>query len=118
MTTTANIDLAGRKCEPCSKGTPPIQGPRLDEYMSQIHGWELIDDKKLSKTYKFSGYLTGADFVHTVAEIANSEDHHPDICFTYGKVRIELSTHKIGALSENDFIMAAKIDAAHGERYS
>ena len=80
--------------------------------MGQVPGWELDEGaKQISKQFKFRDFIGAVNFVNNVADIAESEGHHPDIKINYNKVLLELSTHAIGGLSENDFILAAKVDA-------
>lgn len=82
-----------------------------NKYLSEVLGWELADDKKsISREFKFKDFKGSMGFVNRVADIANAENHHPDIYVFYDKVKLELSTHAIGGLSENDFILAAKIN--------
>ena len=106
----ATQHLVDQHCKPCTEGTPPLKGHELENMMSQIRDWDLVDEKLLTKTYKFEDYESSLDFVDEVGELAEQQGHHPEIHLSFGKVKIDLSTHKIGALSENDFIMAAKID--------
>ncbi len=81
--------------------------------MAKVSGWTLSDDvKQISKEYKFKDFLGAVNFVNKISEIAEEEGHHPDIHIFYNRVRLELSTHSIGGLSENDFILAAKIDGS------
>jgi len=97
---------------PCEGGVDPIDRAGAQKYLMQVPGWNLSEDaKKISKEYKFQDFIGAINFVNNVAEIAESENHHPDIKINYNKVLLELSTHAIGGLSENDFILAAKIDA-------
>jgi len=103
--------LAGRTCEPCRGGTKPLAGDELRAFCAQVNDWRLIDDARLRKTFKFPDFARALDFVNRVAEIAEQQGHHPDIYLAWGKADIELYTHKIGGLSESDFVMAAKIDA-------
>ncbi len=105
-------DLLNKKCVPCEGGTLPITKEYAGEYMEKVPGWTL-DDKglKISKEYKFKDFIGAINFINQVAELAEAEGHHPDIHINYNKVLLELSTHAIGGLSENDFIVAAKIDA-------
>lgn len=103
-------ELTKKKCEPCQKGTPPLTGEPLDSLMQQLEGWELIDEKKITKKYTFQDFAQALAFVNKVGALAESEGHHPDISFGWGKVKISLMTHKIGGLSESDFIFAAKCD--------
>lgn len=81
-----------------------------NQYMSEVLGWELVDNKKIKKEYKFKDFQDSLNFVNSVGALAEEEQHHPNITIIYNKVRITLSTHAIGGLSQNDFIMAAKID--------
>lgn len=104
--------LTEQKCQPCEKGTAPLQGESLEKLLNQLDdGWEILEGKKLAKEYKFKNFLEALEFTNRVGECAESEGHHPDIFLTWGKVRLTLWTHTIGGLSENDFILAAKADA-------
>lgn len=106
-------DLASKKCLPCEAGTPPLTREEAGKLLSEVSGWELVEDGeklKIRKRFKFGTYLEGIDFVNQVAKISESEDHHPDLFVGYQKVTVNLTTHVIGGLSENDFIVAAKID--------
>jgi len=107
------MDLLNKKCVPCESGTAPLAGEKLAAYLPGLsEGWQVVDDeKKLKREFKFADFKTAMAFVNRVAELAETEGHHPDIYIYYGRVVIELSTHNIGGLSENDFIMAVKIDA-------
>ncbi len=79
--------------------------------LGHVAGWSLSDDmKKISKLFKFKTYVEAMDFANKITPIAESEGHHPDLAIGWGKVEVELTTHSIGGLSENDFILAAKID--------
>lgn len=108
-------DLLKKKCVPCEgKGIKPFTRMEAEDYLAQTSGWILDQDaKKISKEYKFKDFIGAINFVEKVAEIAEEEGHHPDIQIHYNKVLLELSTHAIGGLSENDFIIAAKIDAGN-----
>ena len=107
-------DFASKKCVACEGGVPPIPQNQAEEYVKETPGWELAeDDKKLKRGFKFKDFKEAMEFVNKVAEVANEEDHHPDIYIFYNEVNLELSTHAIGGLSENDFIMAAKINEIH-----
>lgn len=91
---------------------PPLATEEIQKYLPHVPGWEVLDDKKIRKNYKFKDFKEAMGFVNKVAELAEQEGHHPDILIHgWNKVRLELSTHAIGGLSENDFILAAKIDA-------
>lgn len=102
----------GAGCVPCEKkGVKPFDRAQAEEYMNNVSGWSLSDDaKKISKEYLFKDFIGSVDFINSVADVAEAEGHHPDIFIFYNKVRLELSTHSIGGLTENDFIVAAKMD--------
>ena len=98
---------------PCEKkGIKPFDRAEAEDYLAQTVGWTL-DEKaqRISKEFKFKDFIGAINFVERVADIAEMEGHHPDIHIYYNRVLLELWTHAIGGLSENDFIVAAKIDA-------
>jgi len=103
-------ELTSKHCEPCEGGTPPLGEREIERLLGQLDGWNVIEGRKLEKEYRFADFREALAYVNRLGEVAEAEGHHPDICFTWGKVRIELSTHSIGGLSENDFILAAKAD--------
>jgi 4a-hydroxytetrahydrobiopterin dehydratase len=104
------MDLTQKHCVPCEGGTLPLPPNAVAEYMNRVSGWKVVDNLKISKEMKFKDFKEAMAFVNHVARIAEAEQHHPDIYVFYDLVRLELSTHAIGGLSENDFILAAKID--------
>ncbi|MBY0376879.1 4a-hydroxytetrahydrobiopterin dehydratase [Patescibacteria group bacterium] len=106
-------ELAKKKCIPCEgKGIKPFTKEEAEDYLTQTAGWHLSEDsRKISKEYKFQDFLGAVNFVNYVAEIAEEQGHHPDITINYNKVTLELSTHAVGGLSENDFILVANIDS-------
>lgn len=104
-------DLANMNCVPCSVGAPTLEENEIKKLMKSLKdGWDVIDNKKLEKTYKFKNFKEALDFTNKVGALAEEEGHHPDVYLSWGKVVIRLWTHKIGGLHENDFILAAKID--------
>lgn len=107
-------NLLKKKCIPCEKkGIKPFDRSEAEDYIAQTNGW-VLDEKaeKISKEYKFQDFIGAVNFVNLIADIAEEEGHHPDLLIhDYNKVLVTLSTHSIGGLSENDFILAAKIDA-------
>lgn len=105
------MKLSEKKCVACEGGVAPLQGKELRTYLEEVENWELVEGKKIKKEFVFKNFKEALAFVHKVGEIAEEEGHHPDIhLVSYKKVIIELWTHAIGGLSENDFIVAAKID--------
>lgn len=105
-------DLRARKCKPCEGGVEPLPAAAAQALLQELRGWELVDGRAIRKTVKCTDFLAAVALIQRLAPIAEAEDHHPDFHLTgYRTLTIELSTHAIGGLSENDFILAAKIDA-------
>ncbi|MDP3974861.1 MAG: 4a-hydroxytetrahydrobiopterin dehydratase [Candidatus Jorgensenbacteria bacterium] len=104
------MNLIAKKCVPCEGGTLPLTGATLELYLKEVKGWKVSEGKKIRKEFTFSDFKSALAFVNKVGEIAESEGHHPDVALSWGKAVVELWTHAIGGLSENDFILAAKID--------
>ncbi len=102
--------LSDRKCEPCRKGTPPLSREDAQVLLGEIPAWTL-QDGSIERMFQFDDFKEAMRFVNQVAGAAEEEGHHPDIHIFYSKVRLVLTTHKIGGLSRNDFILAAKIDS-------
>jgi 4a-hydroxytetrahydrobiopterin dehydratase len=103
-------NLADRECIPCKGGTPPLKGADLEKLSKELQEWSVVEEHHLSKSFKFPNFVKALAFVNKVGELAEKVGHHPDIFLTWGKVSIEIWTHKINGLSESDFILAAKID--------
>jgi len=103
------LSLEGKKCIPCEGGVEPMSVKKAEELLQEIPGWKLTD-KKLERKYSFSDFKEAMNFVNKVAEIAEKEGHHPDISIQWNKVILELWTHAIDGLSENDFIIASKVN--------
>lgn len=105
------MDLLNKKCVPCEGGTKPMTKEESQKYLAEVLGWNMVEEgKKISKEFTLPDFLQAIQFVNNIAEIAEKEGHHPDLHVFYNKVQIELWTHAIGGLSENDFILAAKIN--------
>ena len=101
---------AASKCTPCEGGTPPLPKEKVDILLAQHRGWELVEGKKIVKAFTFKDFVEAKYFVDLVSVIAEEQGHHPTITIIYNKVKITLSTHSSGGLTDNDFIMAAIID--------
>ncbi len=105
-------DLIAQRCTPCEGGTKPFSLAEAERYMSAVAGWKLVDGEpaKITRSLKFKDFAEAMTFVNQIAQLAEAEGHHPDICISWNRVKLELVTHAIGGLSLNDFIMAAKIN--------
>ncbi len=104
--------LTEKKCVPCEGGVPPLTGEAIVELKKELHpDWRVVEEHHLTRTFRFPDFRSALAFVNRVGEVAEAEGHHPDIFLSWGKVTITLYTHAINGLSENDFILAAKIDA-------
>jgi len=109
--------LQEKKCKPCEGGVPPLEPEEITEYKKWLQtDWEVRNNKSIRKAFKFPNFKEALRFADKVGEIAEAEQHHPDLHVYYGKIEIELSTHAIDGLSENDFIMASKIEDLLGSK--
>jgi len=104
------MDLINKKCIPCEVGGSPLDHNAIAIFSRDLVDWKVIDDIKISRTFKFKNFKESIEFVNKVASLAESEGHHPDIDIKYNIVNIELMTHAVEGLTENDFIVATKID--------
>ena len=102
--------MTREKCRPYRKDELPLTGTAAGELLAQLAGWQLADSR-LMKNYTFKNFAAALAFVNRIGALGAREAHHPDICFGWGKAEITLTTHSLGGLSRNDFIVAAKIDA-------
>ena len=110
-------DLLNKKCVPCEGGVLPFDISEIHKYQKKIDGWVVKKNEKekyfLEKSFKFENFKISQNFINKVGEISENENHHPDISFGWGYAKIIIMTHAIEGLSENDFILAAKIDQIH-----
>jgi 4a-hydroxytetrahydrobiopterin dehydratase len=106
-------ELANKECAPCAKEIEPLTGPAIAELKSQLDGgWKVVGEHHLEKEYSFKDFKEALAFTNRVGAVAEREGHHPDILLRWGKAKLTVWTHNIDGLSENDFILAAKADAA------
>ena len=104
-------ELAEGTCIPCRGGVPPLQGDELAAFQKKLgNDWEIINKHHLEKEFLFDNFKKALDFTIKVGELAENQNHHPDIYLAWGKVRLTIWTHKIDGLTESDFIFAAKAD--------
>jgi len=107
-------NLDQKNCIPCRGGVLPFEISEIHKYLKRIDGWDVKKNKNeiyfLEKNFKFMNFFESQKFINEVSKIAEFKSHHPDITFGWGYARIQIFTHKIQGLVENDFILAAKID--------
>ncbi|HVW67138.1 MAG TPA: 4a-hydroxytetrahydrobiopterin dehydratase [Candidatus Peribacteraceae bacterium] len=103
--------LTHKKCVPCEGGVPTLTPEEVEKFIGEVPEWNVNEEAtQIYRTFKFRDFVQAMIFVNAVAQLAEDEGHHPDFQINYGKVTLTLWTHAIGGLSENDFILAAKID--------
>lgn len=108
---SSNSKLSAKKCIPCNKDVPLLKGHQLLDLHKQLDsGWQIIEEHHLEKEYLFPDFSKALVFTNKIGAIAEQEGHHPNILLSYGKIKIQIWTHKINGLSESDFIIAAKCD--------
>jgi 4a-hydroxytetrahydrobiopterin dehydratase len=105
------MKLAEKTCVSCHGGVPPLPQAEAEALLSQVDAWELVNNHHLAKSYRFKNFADALAFVNRVGAVAEEQNHHPDIYLAWGKVGLEIWTHKINGLTESDFIFAAKVDA-------
>ena len=106
-----NKPLSSGKCEPCNGNTPKLDYQEISKFLSELNEWSVNDNQEMIfKKFKFSNFKKAISFANDIGEIAESEGHHPDITYGWGYSKIVITTHAIEGISENDFILAAKID--------
>lgn len=98
------------RCVPCEGGVSPLPKATVDKLLAEHRQWQLIDDKKISKEFKFKDFAEAKYFLDTVSVIAEEQGHHPAMTIVYNKVKVNFTTHAAGGLTENDFIMARIVD--------
>ena len=107
-------DLLNKKCVPCEGGIIPFDISEIHKYQKKVDGWDVKEKKDniyfLEKNFVFKNFVNSQNFINKIGEISEKENHHPDISFGWGYAKIVITTHAIEGLSENDFILAAKID--------
>ena len=108
-------DLLNKKCVPCEGGILPFDISEIHKYQKKVDGWNVKKNSKeiyfLEKNFIFKNFVNSQEFINRVGKISEEEGHHPDIFFGWGYAKITITTHAIEGLSENDFILAAKIDS-------
>ncbi len=114
----AQQDLAGRSCEPCRGGIPPMDRAMAEDRLVQLPGWRLrASPDRLERDFRFADFRQAQDFAMRVGALCEAEGHHAEILFGWGHCTVTFWTHKINGLHENDFIMAAKVSGLADEPY-
>jgi 4a-hydroxytetrahydrobiopterin dehydratase len=104
-------ELAEKECVPCKGGVPALKGGDLARMQQQLGGgWNVVNEHHLEREYKFENFRKALEFTNKVGELAEQQNHHPDIYLAWGKVKLTLWTHKINGLTESDFVFAAKVN--------
>ena len=112
-------ELSARHCIKCEPGTPHLDAEEIKTLAPQVPGWEVEEaggHPVLVRRFKFKGFMPGVELVDRIAAIAEQEGHHPDVCLGWGYVTVQLWTHAAGGLTENDFILASKVDQAESSK--
>ena len=107
---TTDQELTQKRCIPCSEGTKPMGKEEQEKLLARVTGWKTVEGKKITKTFHFPNFSSAVVLLNKIAAIAEQENHHPNLHLSWGKLKVELWTHKLDGISENDFILAAKID--------
>jgi len=103
--------LAERECLACKGDVPPLKGEALSKLVRELDGhWRVTEGRQLEKEYQFKNFREALDFTNKVGELAEAVNHHPDIYLAWGKVKLQIWTHKVNGLTESDFVLAAKAD--------
>ena len=111
--------LAEQHCTVCTPETPTLSKAEIDRLLQELPGWSVVESEghlQLTRTFKFKGFMPGVDLVNRIAGIAEEEGHHPDLSLGWGYLTVQLWTHTAGGLTDNDFILAAKVDQAQSSK--
>ena len=112
MSSPTAAELRGKRCLPCEGGVPALSAEQVKQNLAALPGWQLSEDgKRIRRAWRVEDFVTGLGFFERIGALAEEEDHHPDLHLVgYRNVTVEIWTHAVGGLTENDFILAAKVD--------
>ena len=108
-------ELAERRCVACHGGMPALTAEELPPLLEQVAGWRVEEGKRLKKTFRFKNFVAAVDFVNALTPVVEDEGHHPNLSVRWGAVGVTVWTHAIDALTDNDFILAAKLDRIYNQ---
>jgi 4a-hydroxytetrahydrobiopterin dehydratase len=107
-------ELAEQTCVPCRGGVPPMEADEAERLLEELDGeWNVVETHHLERAYEFPDFVGALEFTNAIGAIAEEQGHHPDIHLSWGRVGVEIWTHKIDGLTESDFVLAAKFDRAY-----
>jgi 4a-hydroxytetrahydrobiopterin dehydratase len=104
------VSLSEKSCQPCRGVVPALTADQIEPFLLQVEDWQCENNEKIVKSYKFDNFKQAMDLATKIAAIAQKENHHPDLIVRWGELRVEIWTHTSHGLTENDFILASKID--------
>ncbi len=104
--------LADRECVPCKGGVPPLSAEQIAPLLAQVPGWKVVEGRHLLRAYALKNFAQALDLTVKIGAVAEQQKHHPEIRLGWGMVEVKIWTHKIGGLTESDFVLAAKCDRA------
>jgi 4a-hydroxytetrahydrobiopterin dehydratase len=108
------MDLADKSCVPCRGGVPALAPDDIVPLAAQVPAWEVVEHRKIRRSFTLADFAAGLDLVNRIGAEAEAQGHHPDLYLAWGKVDVEIWTHKVNGLTESDFILAARIDRIAG----
>jgi 4a-hydroxytetrahydrobiopterin dehydratase len=103
-------DLSLKTCTPCKGGVPPLTEDEARKYLDQVEGWELVEGRRIRRDFEFPDFIQALAAANRIGALAEEQGHHPDLHLAWGRLGVEIWTHKIDGLTESDFILAAKIN--------
>lgn len=106
----SDAPLAQKTCVPCTGEVPPLKAAEIAQYLRQTPEWQVVNDHHLVREFRFPDFLKALAATNRVGKVAEEQGHHPDLHLGWGRLKVEIWTHKIDGLTESDFILAAKID--------
>lgn len=104
------MKLAEKQCVPCREGARPLGPDAISKLLPELDGWQVVDDRRLTKTYRLPDFKQALALVDRIGAMADQQNHHPEVSLSWGKVSVDIWTHKVNGLTESDFVFAARCD--------